>query len=313
MAKNDKPRLCGGTFFTLLLEDRKQRAGVRNRFAGGSDGRSDPDIMIALIEVLYPDYQKPTMSMRETFDSNVSKYKACKNQGGTYMPFTDKATVKAIKEYVEREYQSALNAMCGVTESYLDINTRAKKDERLVKALVDLIKLDESIETDQEFFVLEDGGVLTKAQIIQAGKICFEPFLLGVWYYAALRKEGNRIGETTYDEWCPKAGGGPREYGAHLGENLDHEIMLSYSVPKEVCADAVIEENDNDSCDDTAKECTHDETFVDGPETIASQVVEQQVINQNPTFFNFNITGDNHQFFQNAEIVNIYHGEKKDE
>ena len=44
MTKNENQRLCGGTFFTLLLQARKSRKGVREHYRGESDGLSDPEI-----------------------------------------------------------------------------------------------------------------------------------------------------------------------------------------------------------------------------------------------------------------------------
>ena len=41
MTNRENIRLCGGTFFTLLLEDRKPRAGVREHYAGEKDGLSE--------------------------------------------------------------------------------------------------------------------------------------------------------------------------------------------------------------------------------------------------------------------------------
>ena len=38
MAKKENLRLCGGTFFTLLLEARKQLLGANEHYAGKKDG-----------------------------------------------------------------------------------------------------------------------------------------------------------------------------------------------------------------------------------------------------------------------------------
>ena len=66
MTNSENIRLCGGTFFTLLLEDRKPRARVREHYAGEKDGLSGPEV-----------------SMMATIKGNTSEYKSCKNKGGT--------------------------------------------------------------------------------------------------------------------------------------------------------------------------------------------------------------------------------------
>lgn len=87
MTNRKNIRLCGGTFFTLLLEDRKPRAGVREHYAGEKDGLSEPEVLIGLSKVLGPDFQEPLESMMTTIKGNTSEYKSCKNKGGTYFPF----------------------------------------------------------------------------------------------------------------------------------------------------------------------------------------------------------------------------------
>ena len=58
MTNTDIPRLCGGTVFTLILEARQQRYGVREHFAGDSDGLSEMDTLIGLAQVTVPDLKR---------------------------------------------------------------------------------------------------------------------------------------------------------------------------------------------------------------------------------------------------------------
>ena len=96
MTNKVKQRLCGGTFFTLLLQARKPRKGVREHYMGEVDGLSDPHTLTALIKIAVPDYSTPDASMMTTFKGNTSRYKSCQNNGGTYMPFGDKVTIKTL-------------------------------------------------------------------------------------------------------------------------------------------------------------------------------------------------------------------------
>lgn len=40
------PRLCGGTFFTLLLQAKKQRTSARQKVLGKKDGLSNKDVFL---------------------------------------------------------------------------------------------------------------------------------------------------------------------------------------------------------------------------------------------------------------------------
>ena len=55
MMSYDYPRLCGGTFLTLLLRARKQRVKAREHRQGQHDGLADTDIMIGLVKILNPE------------------------------------------------------------------------------------------------------------------------------------------------------------------------------------------------------------------------------------------------------------------
>jgi hypothetical protein len=44
------PRLCGGTFFVLVLQALKQRVKARQHYNGERDGLSDPEVLIGLIK-----------------------------------------------------------------------------------------------------------------------------------------------------------------------------------------------------------------------------------------------------------------------
>jgi hypothetical protein len=59
VTKDDKPRLCGGTFFVLVLQALRQRVKARQHYKGERDGLSDPEVLMGLIKVINPDYQEP--------------------------------------------------------------------------------------------------------------------------------------------------------------------------------------------------------------------------------------------------------------
>lgn len=296
MTNNENIRLCGGTFFTLLLEARKPRYGVRKHYMGDTDGLSEPESLIGLSKVIVPDFQEPLESMMKTIKVNTFDYKSCKNKGGRYFPFSDKTALKAFNQRVADNYSETLNAMIAFCEEYLHMKDSTKKDEKLVKALIELIDKDETIPTEQPFYVCENGRTLNKEQIVKGTKLCFQSFLLGVFHFAVMQKEPATIGRDTYNSWCPSKGGGQRVYEGNMGEDIGLRIELSYA--------AVAESIDADVIDD--------ETVVVEPVEPEQKDGEEPSKKTAPQMtFNFNVTGNNNSFYNHVDTVNNYYGGKK--
>jgi hypothetical protein len=295
MKKNGNQRLCGGTFFTLLLQARKPRMGVREHYLGNSDGLSEPKTLIALAKVVVPDMQDPLKSMIRTIKGNAFDFKTCKSAGGTYFPFGDTDARKTFDTRVKTEYRTTLAAMSEFVDGFIDAGGSTKKDEHLVGALVELISIDDSIEDEQLFYIGMDGTTIPKSCLIEDTEFCLQSFLLGVWHFAVLRKEGNTIGEETYNAWCPTQGGGKRTYTATLGDNQKRPIQLSYHTVDnpEIPAGAEYLEPRTDSSADN-----------DIVEPVVEHGVQQtQVLQQsvnNPFIFNFAQNGNG-----NTQIGNI--------
>lgn len=142
MTKNENLRLCGGTFFTLLLEARKQLLGANEHYAGKKDGLTEYETLIGLARVIRSDLATPMPTEIKTIQGNASEYKKCKNAGGGYFPFGDKTALRVFDERVKNEYTDTLRKMCCFVDGFIDAGGDIKKDELLVKALVELISLD---------------------------------------------------------------------------------------------------------------------------------------------------------------------------
>lgn len=205
MPDQHKPYLCGGVFLTLLMQARKPRAGVREHYDGDSDGLSDPETMLAFIKVMNPDFTAPA---GQTFKENTSSYKNCRKNCGIYLPFAvDSAEVRAFDECVRNDYTNALTCMVSFTDDFLEVGTGAKKDEYLVKELVEIIRDDEDISATAVFYINEDGSPSTKTQLLAATEICFQSFLIGVWHYILMKRPDNIPGRSTITDWKPTYSG----------------------------------------------------------------------------------------------------------
>lgn len=178
MAKKENLRLCGGTFFTLLLEARKQLLGANEHYAGKKDGLTEYETLIGLARVIRSDLATPMPTEIKTIQGNASEYKKCKNAGGGYFPFGDKTALRVFDERVKNEYVDTVRKMCCFVDGFIDAGGDIKKDELLVKALVELIALDNYIDDSQSFYIREDGTTAQKKELVNMKEIPLQSFLL---------------------------------------------------------------------------------------------------------------------------------------
>lgn len=298
MIKNGELRLCGGTFFTLLLEARKPLLDANEHYAGKKDGLTEYETLIGLAKVIRSDLAIPMPSEIKTIQGNASEFKKCKNAGGGYFPFSDKTILRAFDERVTKEYANTLRKMCSFVENFIDVGGDIKKDELLVKALVELISLDNCIDDNQSFYINEDGTVVHKKELIKMREIPLQSFLLGVFHYAVCVVE-NTVGAETFDKWCPSRGGAKRTYTGDIGIGWPVDIKLSYIKIKD---DDVFDNQTDKSPNDIIIEDVYEESCLDEEKS------KQHMV------FNFNVTGNNNSFIQHVDSItnNYYGGQKKD-
>ena len=162
MTINAYPVLCGGTFFTMVLEARKQRTCKRSLYAGELDGLSQPKTLAGLGRVVNPEYAE--LKNKDAFSTNVSDYKSCENNG-TNLAFLITQEVLSFDTRVKTRYLEALSAMDDFVQRFLEVGTSTAKEVWLVKALLDLIDADQSIDAGQAFYIGEVGQKITKAAL----------------------------------------------------------------------------------------------------------------------------------------------------
>lgn len=308
MSNDVKQRLCGGTFFTLFLRARKPLLGANIYYTGKPEPYSEPIALFALSKVIAPDWTSVFDYKKSTVNGNTSEYKTCKNDGGWLFPFSDDAEISAFDSRVKEHYETALGEMCNVVDLFINKGS-AQKDKRLVKELLSLISLDDSISDDQLFFTAENGKPITKQALLQSSSFCMQPFLLGIWHFAVTRPEKNTFGQETINLWCPSTGGGKREYKGHLLELYTKTFTIEYCLPP----DTIAEEEATDAIhgDAIEAEIVEDRTEKQQSESTSSGTT-QQVINNNPTFFNFNVSGNNNTFVNHVDTLYTGNGGKKE-
>ncbi len=236
MTNNDYPRLCGGTFFTLVLQALRPRMKAREHYKGDSDGLTDPEVLAGLIQVANPDYSNPG---KEVLKTPANNYKACRVSTGAYLPFDDRRMIQEFDTRVRTEYSSALGTMTSFVNTYLDLGESIGRTTALVKAVVDLVQQDNTIEMTEEFYIGEHGQKIKKAALGDLSDVCLPAFLLGVWHYVIVNRQDNSVGQATYDCWCPSNDRAPRKYTADMGTGVldglrvympDHETAYDEDV-----------------------------------------------------------------------------------
>lgn len=297
MTNNDYPRLCGGTFFILVLQALRQRMKAREHYKGESDGLKDPNVLVGLIKVINPDYQEPS---GDALKGKTNDFKSCKTSTGQYLPFGDTVEVEEFDSRVQTAYTSALGQMDNFVGQFLETGTAVKKDERLVKALIDLIQQDKSIDAEEEFYILETGEKIKKAALGDLTTVCLPAFLLGVWHYVVVNRKDNQVGKDTYNQWCPPAGGGPRAYKGSIGKSITQEISVYTNT--NVADEVIIEDvEDGDPNDDMG-------SAEDFSEQAQSTQGVKPVVNNNPLFIQQN--GDGNVVMPNYGTITINFGKK---
>ena len=234
MTNIEYPRLCGGTFMTLVIQALLQRKKAREHYKGESDKLNDPDVLVGLITVINPDYEDPGKAVLKT---KANDYKSCKLSKGQYLPFGDKLAIEVFDQRVQTDYLAARNDMCIFVDSFIETGTKLQKDVRLVKALIDLIEQDESIDDSVEFMVGENGDAVRKDQLRNLKRICLPSFLLGIWHFIVINRKNNKVGQLTYDTWCPENGGGTREYEGTMGDSISTEFDVYTLEPEDETED----------------------------------------------------------------------------
>jgi len=257
------PILCGGTVFTLVLEARKQRTSQRSRYEGEQDGLSQTETLTGLGRVVYPEYEPP--KNRQTFKTNVNAYKSCTDEGSN-LSFLFPSARDAFNNRVKTEYPKALQAMRNFADQFLEVGTSIKNEEKLVKALLELIVTDASITDQQEFFISSGGKGISKATIRHMSDFTLQPFLLGVWHYAVTNQLNNKLGKETFNAWCPPTGRAERKYEGKMGNGITRKInveMMAGSTDESIAEgevavtlDPVVAESTNPELDMDPKRIT---------------------------------------------------------
>ena len=241
MSEPFSPRLCGGTFFTLLTRAMKTHGRGRGS-SRGAGGLTEAGLFKALIRVYDPSL--PDLA-ESTESSNATNYKKCENPGRNTIPLTDQALIRHYAEQVTSSYGIVLKRMSALVDEYIDVEGHGGW---LVQALLELIREDQTIPDERDFHIHPDGSAVKKKDLDSMTTFYLQPFLVGVWTAIILHVPDNTVGKQTYASWHQnrknsKKGSRP-DFVSSIGQSPIHPVSVSQvSVSHEQAPEAVIVED----------------------------------------------------------------------
>ena len=183
-------KLCGGTFFTLLLEKKKSRK------------ITNPTCLKALVSIFHSTDDKFEDS---TYTSHTSSYKTCEINHSDWLVFDNDDYVKVFSDriYNPSQYAEVLKGMEKLISDNLSANEDRQKE--LVHDLLELIDADNTIPDNAAFFVMKDGKSVQKKRLISnTPELYFPSFILGIWHYIIENVFDNGVGKETLKKWNGK-------------------------------------------------------------------------------------------------------------
>ena len=160
------PYLCGGTFFTLLLEVKSASRPQRKALIGTADTVSQKSILAQLIRLIKSDFEPP--SNARSFDSVQSAYKSCRSIKSVYLPFDDEKLIASFDQKVQENFPEALSLMTQYVKNCFD--TASDSMNWLGRALMSLLS-DDKLISDDECLFYKDGG-MRKIELLSLKYVC---------------------------------------------------------------------------------------------------------------------------------------------
>lgn len=215
-------RLCGGTFFTLIVEAALQKPTNGELFTGAENLITDENMLTSLLRIAIP-------SLPELSSDDALRFKQCKGKTSRNLRTAKGEIGRELTNRMNSDLSTCTREMAAFISKFLD--TPRKKEQKLVIALLDLIEQDEEILPEQIFRVCPDGKTISKRDMSEMIVVNIPSFLLGVLFYTLTEIKDNTVGQDTYNEWCPKVdvNHDRRYYQGHMGETFNRILTFDNS------------------------------------------------------------------------------------
>jgi len=222
MGELSKSILCGGTFFTLLLQAKRPQSPKK---LGKKSDFTEADVLEKLICIVDGTFEIKE-DKRDSFTTAVSDYQSCKTDGGKRVPLKGVSTVQAFKARFAKDYSGMAKKMDDIVSTY--VHPDVERRIWLVKQLMELVETDASIQPNDQFYIRANGESVKKIELCNEEHICLASFLLGVWHFIIVSRPKNKLGEATYDSWHepPETTNTKPEFISNIGSCIQIKIVL---------------------------------------------------------------------------------------
>lgn len=183
-------RLCGGTFFNLLLQANDNCSASQDLRFRDFLGIIDPQVLT-------------DVSKGEAYDklhTYASKFRNCKQvpTNGKYIKLGNEKVCMVFQDELKREATAPITRVKEFADSYIPERSRLW----LVRCLLELIESDTSIGDNEIFYIKPGFAPSYKIDFLRADvEIDFYDFLLGIWFYVYKNCKDNTVGEKTIQRW----------------------------------------------------------------------------------------------------------------
>lgn len=208
------PRLCGETFFTLILEARKNTNYTQEQCFKE---------LLSIYDETVKNWTGPGLK------STVSQYKNCVLKSDcSYIDFGNNQRNVEFDKRIRSDYSSVIDSMRQFAVKHLK-----PSGEWLVAALLELIEKDSSIDKNVRFYINPGHNPSYKSELKTIKDVYYYDFLFGVWYYICTSKIKIGAGRETILDWTEDLGKGKgRKFTSRIGADKYQDIHIIYDTKK---------------------------------------------------------------------------------
>lgn len=197
MENNNFPRVCGGTFFTILNANKKRGLSQEEKAKGNKDDLSNYNMLDDLIGLVMPNHYRPD---GPTITNNTSLYKKSALDHSDWLCFDSDVFISEFEYQFHNNYGEMLKRVDSFVSKYFFTSTKVWVSI-LGKNLLDYITSDKSLSDDSDFFICSPSKPIKLKDIIPNIKVSIQQLILGIWYFIISNKISNLVGETTFEMW----------------------------------------------------------------------------------------------------------------
>lgn len=219
------PKLTGGTFFILLTHAKLVGISKRKQQEGVKTDLTDYELLEGLLKIAQSSHNEFAKS---TMKNNTTQFKNCEKWCTSWLPFNDQAFIAEFTSEFKDNYSALLVKMNEYFINYLDY-TNSIKMNKLGRAILELISLDDSIDENCVFFINDPTLGIPKKSLTPETNYAIQQLILGVWLFIIQHKIDNTLGKETYLNWYkePAVSGRQWVFVSNIGDGQYKDTIIT--------------------------------------------------------------------------------------